>query len=413
MQYTIKIFEDAELNDTKTYIDIFSGCGGLSLGLQNAGWNCLFSVEKNEDAFETYRYNLIDENKKTWPDWLELSNHDINEIIAIHGKELISLQGKIDLIAGGPPCQGFSTAGKRKSNDYRNELVKSYINFIKLVKPRTIMFENVVGFTYSFKDSEKKIKHYSQYIVDSLISEGYNVHFEIINMAFFGIPQQRKRFILVGMLNKDPSKVFDNLRENKDEFLENKDLTDNPSVEDAIGDLVKSNGTSESPDKKNFDAGKYGPALSKYQKYMRSGADTSVVADSHRFTNHRENVLEINRNLLKKAPKGIRIEPDNIYVKGLKKRGLTILNPANPAPTITSIPDELLHYSEPRILTVRENARLQSFPDRFQFKGKYTSGGDYRKKDVPRYTQVANAVPPLFAEQIGIAIKKVLDDASE
>ena len=79
-------------------------------------------------------------------------------------------------------------------------------------------------------------------------------------------------------------------------------------------------------------------------------------------------------------------------------------------PTITSIPDELVHYKEPRILTVREHARIQSFPDWYHFKGKYTSGGKQRKQEVPRYTQVGNAVPPLFAEQVGLALKEVMKD---
>ena len=92
----------------------------------------------------------------------------------------------------------------------------------------------------------------------------------------------------------------------------------------------------------------------------------------------------------------------------MNRRGVTVLDPNAQAPTVTSIPDEIVHYSEPRILTVRECARLQSFPDWFQFKGKYTSGGMSRKHEVPRYTQVGNAVPPLFAEQIGIALREVL-----
>ena len=88
---------------------------------------------------------------------------------------------------------------------------------------------------------------------------------------------------------------------------------------------------------------------------------------------------------------------------------LTVLDANGQAPTITSIPDELVHYEEPRILTVREHARIQSFPDWYEFKGKYTSGGKRRKMEVPRYTQVGNAVPPLFAEQIGIALMEVLN----
>ena len=97
-------------------------------------------------------------------------------------------------------------------------------------------------------------------------------------------------------------------------------------------------------------------------------------------------------------------------MKNLNRRGVTVLNADSYAPTITSIPDELVHYCEPRILTVREHARIQSFPDWYEFKGKYTSGGKRRKNEVPRYTQIGNAVPPLFAEQIGRAIMEVLND---
>ena len=108
------------------------------------------------------------------------------------------------------------------------------------------------------------------------------------------------------------------------------------------------------------------------------------------------------------APRGKRITPDDGYVDNLKRRGVTVLDANSQAPTITSIPDELVHYEEPRILTVREQARIQSFPDWFEFKGKYTSGGKLRKKEVPRYTQVGNAVPPLFAEQVGRALMEVM-----
>lgn len=134
----------------------------------------------------------------------------------------------------------------------------------------------------------------------------------------------------------------------------------------------------------------------------------SIAIDSHRFVNHTKEIVELHESLQKKAPKGKRVTPADGLVKNLKRRGVTVLDKDLPAPTITSIPDELVHYEEPRILTVREHARIQSFPDWYQFKGKYTSGGKRRKLEVPRYTQVGNAVPPLFAEQIGKAIKEVL-----
>ena len=115
------------MSEKKTYIDLFAGCGGLSLGLYNTGlWKGLFAIEKSPDAFETFSHNLIENRKHfNWPDWLPKNNHDINEIIKNYPNELLALRGKIDMVAGGPPCQGFSTAGKRIENDSRNKLIKS------------------------------------------------------------------------------------------------------------------------------------------------------------------------------------------------------------------------------------------------------------------------------------------------
>ena len=114
-----------------TVIDLFAGCGGLSLGLYQAGWEGLFAIEKNAFAFETLKHNLI--NKKhhfNWPEWLPQTEHDINEILEKYPTQLKRLRGKVDLVAGGPPCQGFSMAGKRVEDDLRNQLVFSYIRFI-------------------------------------------------------------------------------------------------------------------------------------------------------------------------------------------------------------------------------------------------------------------------------------------
>jgi DNA (cytosine-5)-methyltransferase 1 len=148
---------DKKKNETvRTYIDLFAGCGGLSLGLHLAGWKGLFAIEKSPFAFQTLKYNLIDYKQHfSWPEWLECKEHDIVEVLEKHKGKLRNLKGKVDLVAGGPPCQGFSMAGKRKADDFRNELVYSYIEFIELVKPKLILFENVSGFTFAFKnDSE-------------------------------------------------------------------------------------------------------------------------------------------------------------------------------------------------------------------------------------------------------------------
>lgn len=393
------------------YIDIFAGCGGLSLGLCNAGFEGVFAIEKNLDAFSTLEYNLIKSKKHfSWPEWLPIQNYDINSLMKTYEKELMSLRGKVNLVAGGPPCQGFSMAGKRDSNDQRNTLVKSYVKFIRLVQPDALIFENVHGFTLEFNSNDTK--RYSNYVVSALKKLGYKTSFRIVNMSDFGVPQTRKRFILVAMKSHNPEVVFRKLYDNKSIFLSSKGLNSLTTVSDAIDDIGVSCGTVQSPDTLRFLAGVYGDCKTPYQRFMRQGVTltTDSVVDSHRFVNHTEPVLELHKELLKKAPRGKRITPSDNIVSGLKRRGVTVLDPKLPAPTITSIPDELVHYREPRILTVREHARIQSFPDWYQFKGKYTSGGKRRKMEVPRYTQVGNAVPPLFAEQIGRAILEVLND---
>lgn len=393
----------------KIYIDIFAGCGGLSTGLLNAGWTGLFAVEKNADAFATLKYNLIDKGEHfQWPSWLPVKECDINILLKEHAQDLKSLQGKVTLVAGGPPCQGFSMAGKRDKNDQRNKLVKSYIKFIKLVVPQVIVFENVHGFTINFK-GKKGTKQYSSYVERALKRLGYKTTHQIVDMSEYGIPQNRKRFILVAMRDYSPKEVFSILENTKYSFCKSKGISCFTSIKDAISDLKKGHGTLPSPDTKGFSAGIYGPVQSGYQRLMRTGIEaTGLLADSHRFVNHRKETIKLHEELLEKAPVGKRITPDDHIVENLNRRGVTVLDANAQAPTITSIPDELVHYEEPRILTVREHARIQSFPDWFEFKGKYTSGGKRRKQEVPRYTQVGNAVPPLFAEQIGLAILEVL-----
>ena len=176
------------------YIDLFSGCGGLALGLHKAGFRGVFAVEKNKDAFATLKHNLIEQyNNFDWPDWLPISHHDINDVIECHHSELIALRGEIRLLAGGPPCQGFSMAGRRQENDFRNKLIDSYIKFVELVQPDVIFFENVKGFTIGFKGASKRGEAYSVYVVNKLKSLGYDVEGKIIDFSEFGVPQKRQR----------------------------------------------------------------------------------------------------------------------------------------------------------------------------------------------------------------------------
>lgn len=392
------------------YIDLFSGCGGLALGLHKAGWKGLFAIEKSADAFSTLKYNLIDKNSNfEWPEWLPKQNHDINQIIELYEDKLRELDGKVELIAGGPPCQGFSMAGRRQEKDDRNKLIDSYIRFVELVKPKVLFFENVKGFTIGFKNGNKRGEAYSVYVVEKLRNLGYDVEGRIINFSEYGVPQKRQRFILVGTKNGKAEDFFISIVKNRAEFFKSKKLNDTTSLSDAISDLLQTNGLVDSPDSKNFKAGIYKEATSSYQKLMREGKNLkNKIADSHRFANHKKETQEKFQYILQNAQANKNI-PDSIKEKyNLKKRTVVPLCQDSCTPTLTTLPDDYIHYSEPRILTVREYARIQSFPDSYEFKGKYTTGGDMRKKDVPRYTQIGNAIPPLFAEQAGIVLKEFL-----
>ncbi len=397
----------------KKYIDIFAGCGGLSLGLYNSGWRGVFAIEKNEDAFTTLRYNLIERARHfEWVSWLEMKNHDINEVLIEHKKELESLRGKIPLVVGGPPCQGFSMAGQRNAKDKRNQLVNSYVKFVELVRPEYIFFENVHGFTIAFKDKDnddKKGIPASVYIIEKLKKLGYDLKDEIIDFSEYGVPQKRKRFILVGCLNGNASEFFSILKNNRKLFLKKKELKINTPICETIGDLLKSNGEIECPDCVNFKSGLYGKPFSEYQRFIRSGIDDRKIPDSHRFSNHREHTITLFEKMLRECDRGKRLSGKKDNIIELKKRGVTILDAQQICNTITSHPDDYLHYLEPRIMTVRECARIQSFPDWFEFKGRYTTGGQERKLEVPRYSQVGNAIPPLFAEQVGNALIEMID----
>ena len=392
------------------YIDLFSGCGGLSLGLQQAGWKGLFAIEKSSDAFLTLEHNLINVNNHfNWPNWLPKKNHDINVVISQYTAELKSLRGTVDLVAGGPPCQGFSMAGRRNEGDNRNKLIDSYIEFVKLVQPKVLFFENVKGFTIGFKKDNKRGEAYSKYVWSKLEGLGYNVHGEIVNFSEFGVPQKRQRFILVATKGKRAQTFFDFIVKNRAEFFKSKKITDKTSLSDAISDLVKKNGTQESPDSKSFQAGIYSRPKSNYQKLMRQGKSlTNKIADSHRFVRHRADTIERFQYILDHSKANLTISDAVRKKYNLKKHTIVPLCKESCTPTLTTLPDDYIHYSEPRILTVREYARIQSFPDSYEFKGKYTTGGERRRIDVPRYTQIGNAIPPLFSEQAGIALKEML-----
>lgn len=399
------------------YIDLFAGCGGLSLGLHNAGWKGLFAIEKSKDAFLTLEHNLINcSDHFSWPSWLPKTNHDIKTVLKLYKSQLELLQGKVDLVTGGPPCQGFSTAGRRNESDARNGLVNSYLKFIEFVRPKVLFFENVKGFTAKFEKNRSKGIVYSTYVETKLEELGYSVQGEMVDFSRFGVPQKRTRFILVGVRNdvyqnaidKSPLKFFSLLEDQKSAFLSAKGLKSRTTLGEAISDLLYNHGTTQSPDSKNFKAGVYIEPMTPYQEFMRLNNE-NLIPDSHRFVNHRDSTVNKFRHIIESSTtKGKSIDNKIREKFKINKHTVIPLSSAKVSPTLTTLPDDYIHYKEPRILTVREYARIQSFPDTFEFKGKYTTGGDRRTKEVPRYTQVGNAIPPLFGEQSGLALMQLL-----
>ena len=393
--------------DAPTYIDLFAGAGGLSLGLFNSGWLGLFAVEKSKMAFDTLEHNLIKKNNHfLWPEWLPIREHDIDDLLTTYYKNLLALNGKVDLIVGGPPCQGFSHAGLRKYNDKRNKLVFSYLDFIRTVNPSVIFLENVKGFTSSFKSEDKRGKKYFDYVREALRSLNYEISYRIVDFNEFGVPQKRNRFLLVGSKERNSDLFFKSLYEKRGNFLERRDLKKTHTLGEAISDLEKKHGTLQ-PISSRFKYGVYGTIDSDYQRFFRSDWDQSYP-DSHRFSNHRTGTITRSKYILEHCKRNVPIDDSVKKIFQVKKRSIIPVDKEKSCPTITTLPDDFIHYSEPRIFTVREYARIQTFPDWYEIRNNYTTGGKRRRWEVPRYSQIGNAVPPLFGEQAGFCLKELL-----
>jgi DNA (cytosine-5)-methyltransferase 1 len=401
------------------FIDAFAGCGGLSLGLLRAGWRGHFAIEKDAFAFDTLKTNLVSpgaRHRYDWPDWLEQKPSKIEDLMEEHGEQLAALKGQVDLLAGGPPCQGFSIAGRRRRGDPRNKLVDRYLEFVELVVPKMVLVENVRGITYDFVGDDDTRTNFAAELV-SRLGMLYHVFTDTITCSLFGVPQQRPRFFLVGLLKshfRRPRRgetPFAQLRGSKVRFLAARGLRSRVTCEQAISDLeIGYAGVGPCSDSKGYQAVLTSRPRTDYQRLMRDSYE-GPIPDT-RLAQHRPPIVERFAKIIEECKFSerltVQLNRDARERYGLKKMATRVLDPRKAAPTITSMPDDLLHYSEPRALTVRENARLQTFPDWFAFRGKYTTGGERRAREVPRFTQVANAVPPLIAEMWGEVLMRYL-----
>lgn len=414
----------ADSSNTLRFVDVFAGCGGLSLGLAEAGCKGVFAIEKSPLAFETLRYNLVDGKHHSfdWPEWLPKEAMTCEALLANHGIQLDTLKGTIDLLVGGPPCQGFSTAGRRDPADPRNQMTEQYLLLVEKLQPRFILIENVAGFNMRFESDEgldkliKDPKHasYADYVAGRLEDLGYTVSRGLVNCADFGVPQNRLRYLVMCELRRTTGEVASNLldclKDSRKEFLQTRGLAINQKVTvvDAIDDLrITGKSLTENTDsdaRGYLEAAYEVPAKQNgYLKLMRKRSD-GRAPNSRRLAKHKIATIDYFRKVQEICRPGHCMSVTERKKVGTKKHSTTVLHADLPAPTITTLPDDIIHYCEPRILTVRENARLQSFPDWFEFQGKYTTGGKQRKQECPRYTQVGNAVPPLLATAIGLAI---------
>lgn len=413
------------------FVDLFSGCGGLSLGLAMAGLDGQFAVERDAMAFETFAANFLSDRtlpigKFAWPGWLEKRAWPIDELLTQHLGQLKKLKGSVEVLAGGPPCQGFSFAGRRNEADPRNQLFEKYVEVVRAIKPSALVLENVPGMkvAHSKKNTlgnggDASAESYYEKLKRGLEDIGYEVHGELVNAARFGVPQKRNRLIVIGLrkgiavaLDGGVKQAFKLLESMRAAQLKDLGLPELVPVCEALSDLT-TKWHSKKPCVDPYSPGGfqeivYDKPSSKYQKLMHKGCRKDAM-DSMRLARHGDEVRERFAKILKECPRGVRMNDANREQYSTKKHRIYPMDPWEPAPTITTLPDDVLHYSEPRILTVRESARLQSFPDWFQFRGKFTTGGDRRMKECPRYTQVGNAVPPLLARAIGLTIRAVLD----
>lgn len=335
-------------------IDLFCGVGGLSLGFEQAGFEVVAAVDMWADAVKTYNHNRKEKVAEV------ISVEDFNE------KELMSIiaREKITGIIGGPPCQGFSTVGKREVDDPRNKMYLEFYKAVKLVNPDFFVIENVKGMLTLNKGAFVKdlLERFGEKGL------GYTISYQLLNAADYGIPQNRYRVFYVGIKNK------------KFEFPMPFDYK--LTAKDGISDLE---GASNE---------KYGSLpQNDYQKMLRGNMKKPLNQD---YTTHTDKTISI----ISQVPDGgnIRDLPEEIWHVRKYNKAFERMGTFKPSNTIDTGHRNYFHYSEPRIPTVRESARIQSFPDSFEILG--TRGSQYK--------QVGNAVPPMLAKIIAERIKAEL-----
>ncbi|MDD5708624.1 MAG: DNA cytosine methyltransferase, partial [Kiritimatiellae bacterium] len=516
-----------------SYAELFAGCGGLSLGLESAGFRRVFANELSPMAAGTYVFNLDtspsvgdherfvrickrkrrDDDPTKWQDDPRhyLADEPDQKFIARLGnmrgamfvggvdqllaglsqaKEDGSLDPAaldLDLLAGGPPCQSFSCAGRREAENPRNQLPYSLVRCAAILQPRLVTLENVSGILHPFTNGDGDLSHAWLDIAKAFYAVGYVPICTHSSAKHYGVPQSRPRFVMLAIrkdiaeavqrgLSASPNwrPVLD-LMAYAHAHLDNHSIQQTGRAHDSFRWIDASTRPNEWPgqllprqrtcpdaaaaidDLPRQKTGRRPPRRSEYADYLalrlpvpgkkaRRGPASASTVPNHEFREHCPRVRARFRVLRVLAKHGVtpweskdlcclpnhmkeylmeqllyffeedryrrpqsKAELNALLAKlSSKKQSQKALRRHTPAPAQLTIPDDLVHYAEDRTLTVREMARFQSFPDDFEFVGKVTTGGLMRAYEVPQYTQVGNAVPPLLGRAIGEGAMKLL-----
>lgn len=413
------------MNKQNYFVDLFAGCGGLSLGLENAGFVPAYVNELDPDAMESYLRNreefpLLREkyNSNDIQDNLTQKKNALQDLSSSFEADYGIKKGDLGLVVGGPPCQGYSAIGIRrtftvdKKDIPSNHLYMDMINVVDSLQPKAFIFENVAGLMRGRWTPDGKSGEIWEDVQTAFKKiKGYNVHSELIHAKSYGVPQNRPRIIMVGL--RDDFE-YENAKELVANGLLPEPTNDFPHPVELFNDLIDDNY------RDTLKTEKYpSDPKSKIQKKLRTNPDgtTTKKGDKltdHEYSDHADKIIKKFQYMIDHKGE----IPEEARTKKFAQRVIPEKwDERGPNITATSLPDDFVHYSQPRSLTVREWARLQMFPDWYKFSGKRTTGGRRRagdpsksdwKRETPKYTQIGNAVPVKLAEEIGNHLNRLI-----
>lgn len=355
-------------------LDLFCGAGGLSLGFKMANFDIVGGIDFDQEALDTHKLNFKD------------GFHFCGDISELDDEFVLeNFDGKVDVIIGGPPCQGFSVANMQQKDiecDDRNKLFYEFIRFVRLLKPKAFVMENVPQILTKDKGHVKEV------MMDVMDDLGYNVNVKVLVASDYGVPQRRRRAFFVGLC-KELNQTFDF------DYIEKKPIV---TVADAISDLYGFDNKFKSltvDDELDLEVN----AISEYQKLMRKDSDGKIHNHNIRYPK------DIVQKRMEHVPEGGNWKdvPDELWDTVRNNRHSSAYRRLNTEDVSVTIDTGHMNYFHPkynRVPTVRESARIQSFPDDFVFTG--GQGAQFR--------QVGNAVPPLLSKAIANTLQKYLND---